>query len=323
VLKTEGNMNNELGLPLTLLRFNRNHEAAVIEVGTNHFGEVDRLCRIAEPQFGLLTNIGKEHLEFLRDLKGVAKAEGELVNYLQSKFGTMFLNTDDKYLKPMARKKNVKFFSYGSGGKADVKGKLNGYKGFYPEIEVKYKNIKITSQLNTIGYQSYLAALSAAAVGLYFGLRVSQIKEALSEYRLDSTKRNQLKNINGAWVIDDTYNSNPGSVKPALENLRAFRIKGRKFVVLADMLELGRSSTKEHREIGSLVKKLKFENLCTYGKESYQTFLAAKGVKNNYHFQDKKTLSEFLKLNLKKGDTALVKGSRSMKMEEVIESLSK
>ncbi len=323
VLKTEGNLNNELGLPLTLFRLKSDHEIAVIEVGTNHFGEIDRLCRIAEPQFGLLTNIGKEHLEFLRDLRGVAKAEGELVNYLQSKYGTMFLNADDMHLRKMAKKKNIKVFSFGSAGKVDVKGKVKRYKSFYPEIEVKYLKKKISTQLNTIGYQSYLAALGAAAVGLYFEVQSGDVKKALNEYRLNSNKRNQLRNISGAWIIDDTYNSNPGSVKPALENLRAFRINGSKFVVLADMLELGKSSIKEHREIGKLVRKLKFENLYTYGKDSYQTFLAAKGVKNNYHFQDKSTLSEFLKLNLKKGDAALVKGSRSMKMEEVIENLSK
>ena len=104
--------------------------------------------------------------------------------------------------------------------------------------------------------------------------------------------------------------------------MKAFKVRGRKFVVLGDMLELGKSSKKEHREIGKMVRKLKFENLYTYGRDSFETFLAAKGIKNNYHFSDKRTLTEFLKLNLKKGDAALIKGSRSMKMEEVSEGLS-
>lgn len=322
VLKTEGNLNNELGLPLTLFKLKSDHEIAVIEIGTNHFDEINRLCRITEPQFGLITNIGKEHLEFLENIRGVVKAEGELVSYLQSRFGTVFLNTDDKYLKPVALKKNIKVFTYGSSGKVDVKGRINGFKGFYPEIEISYLNKKIKTQLNTIGNQSYFSALSASAVGFYFEVPVNLIKTALRKYEHDSGKRNNLKNINGVWIIDDTYNSNPGSVGPALENMKAFRIKGRKFIVLGDMLELGKSSKKEHREIGKLVRKLKFENLYTYGKDSFETFLAAKGIKNNFHFSDKRSLTEFLKLNLKKGDAALIKGSRSMKMEEVLEGLS-
>jgi UDP-N-acetylmuramoyl-tripeptide--D-alanyl-D-alanine ligase len=127
--------------------------------------------------------------------------------------------------------------------------------------------------------------------------------------------------LHGTWIIDDTYNSNPDSVKAALENLKIYKTKGSKHIVLADMLELGKSNKKEHRGIGKLVKELGFRNLYTYGSESYETFLAAKEVKNNFYFSEKDTLIEFLKNTIKKNDIVLIKGSRSMKMEEVVEAL--
>lgn len=322
VLKTVGNLNNQLGVPLTLFRLRAEHEIAVIEIGTNHFGEVEKLCNIAEPQFGIITNIGKEHLEFLIDIKGAARAEGELAEYLKQVYGTFFLNADDKYLEKYRKYGNIKIFSFGFKGRAEVKAKVNGFKGFYPELEINFNNKKIKAQLKNIGYQSCNAALCAAAVGFYFEVPVRDIKQRISGYRIESNRRNQLKSINGIWVIDDTYNSNPDSVKAALENLKAYRTAGKKYVVLGDMLELGRSSKKEHAAIGKMVRQMKFESLLTYGPDSFNTFKAAKGVKNNFYFDDKQSMSGFLNLQLKKGDVVLVKGSRSMKMEDIINSIS-
>lgn len=322
VLKTEGNLNNAIGVPLTLFRLREEHNFAVIELGTNHFKEIEYLCRVAKPQFGVMTNIGKEHLEFLKDLKGVAKAEGELVEYLKQTYGTFFLNADDKYIVKMPDRSKMNVFSYGTKGRVDVKGKVKKFNTFYPEVEIKYYNKTIRTALKNIGFQSFNAALSAAAVGFYYDVPVSSIKKAISEYTIESGKRNQLKNVNGVWVIDDTYNSNPDSVISALDNLKAYKVKGNKYIILGDMLELGKSSKAEHKNIGKYIKKLKLDNLFTYGKDSYQTFLGAKGLKNNYHFEDKETLGRFVMLNIKRGDVVLIKGSRSMKMEEVIQKLS-
>ncbi|MCC7158542.1 MAG: UDP-N-acetylmuramoyl-tripeptide--D-alanyl-D-alanine ligase [Ignavibacteria bacterium] len=319
VLRTEGNLNNQLGVPLTLFRLNKRHEIAVIEVGTNHFGEVDLLCRMVKPQFGLITNIGKEHLEFLKDLRGAAKAEGELAEYLKEVHGTLFLNTDDKFLKKYKGSKDIKKFTYGFRGNTEVKGVVKKFNGFYPQIQIKYNNKIINTQLNTIGYQSCQAALSAAAVGFFFEVPVRSINKAVTRYKIESKKRNQLKSINGVWVIDDTYNSNPDSVKAALDNLKAFKTKGKKFVVLADMLELGKQSTKEHKDIGRIIKSMKFDNLFTYGKDSFSTHTGAKGTKNNFHFSDKYSMSILLRTMISKGDIVLFKGSRGMEMEEVIE----
>ncbi len=322
VLKTEGNLNNQFGVPLTLFRLNDDHEIAVIEVGTNHFGEVDKLCRIAEPQFGIITNIGREHLEFLKDINGAAKAEGELAEYLQLIYGTLFLNADDKYLEKYKRYKKIKTFSFGFSSRAEVTGRVNGFKKFFPQLEINYKSKKIKTQLKNIGYQSCNAALCAAAVGFYFEVPVRHIKKRVAGYKIESNRRNQLKSINGVWVIDDTYNSNPDSVKAALENMKAYSVTGKKYIVLADMLELGKTSKKEHCLIGELIKEMNFENLLTYGKDSYNTFKSARGIKNNLHFSDKDSLSAFLSRQLKRGDVVLVKGSRSMKMEDIVEKIT-
>ncbi len=321
VLKTEGNFNNEYGVPLTLFRLTNNHEFCVIETGANHFGEIDNLCNIAKPQFGIITNIGKEHLEFFKDVRGAAKAECEMIDYLYSNYGMLFLNKNDRYLSEKAAKTGIKNFSFGKSGKADVKGKFKKFDGFNPVVEIKYGKEKFSAKLKMIGSQSFEAALCASAVGFYFGMKKEQIKKALEKIDIIKNKRNELKNKNGVWLIDDTYNSNPDSVKAALDNMKRFKVKGKKYVVLADMLELGKVSKKEHNSIGKLIKELGFENLYTYGSESYNTFIGAKGLKNNFYFSDKQTLIEFLKLNLREGDLVLVKGSRSMKMEEVTEAL--
>jgi len=321
VLKTEGNFNNEYGVPLTLFKLNEKHEFCVIETGANHFGEIANLCSIAKPQFGLITNIGKEHLEFFKDLKGVAKAECEMVDYLYQNYGMYFLNKDDRYLTSKAGKSGIKCFTFGKKGKADVRGKIKSFNGFYPAAEFKNGKEKLTAKLKMIGSQSFEAAFCAVVVGFYFGVKTSQIKKALEETELHKSKRNELKYKNGVWVVDDTYNSNPDSAKMALENMKRFNIKGSKHIVLADMLELGKTGKKEHTAAGKLVKNLGFENLYTFGKESYNTFKGAKGLKNNFYFTDKQTLTELLRLNIKKGDIVLVKGSRSMKMEEVAKAL--
>ncbi len=320
VLKTEGNFNNRFGVPLTLFRLNRRHEIAVIELGTNQPGEIKLLSEITAPQFGLITNIGKEHLQYLKSIRGVTKEECELLEYLVKNNGMFFLNSDDKILVKENKKHRLNTFSFGTAGKkADVQGKLEGFRGFNPVIDIRYGKARISTRLSGPGKQSFNAALAAAAAGFYFDVPAGMIKRAVSGYRIESSKRNQLRISKGVRIIDDSYNSNPDSVKAALENLKAYNIQGNKFVVLADMLELGKSSLREHFEIGVLVKKLGFKNLFTYGKESFQTFSGAKGIKNNFHFNDKSVLAEMLKLKVKQGDVVLVKGSRSMKMETVVE----
>ncbi|MEO8209135.1 MAG: UDP-N-acetylmuramoyl-tripeptide--D-alanyl-D-alanine ligase [bacterium] len=325
VLKTEGNFNNHIGLPLTLLRLNEHHNFCVLEVGCSHFGEIKYLCEIAMPDYGLITNIGKEHLEFFKDLKGVAQAEFELFDYLKSKKETkIFLNSDDRFIKNYSKKINYeKKFTYSYKFDTDVKGRFKGYnKNFEPEIEISYREKEFKTFISTFGKHSIYNGLAAAATGLFFKVSQSKIKKALQNFKNVSPKRMEVMKVNKMTIINDTYNSNPESVKMGLETMLEFKTKGEKYAVLSDMLELGKVSKMEHSNIGKLAKKLKIKNLYTYGKESYNTFYNAGNLKNNFYFESKEDLIRMMKKNLKSGDVIYVKGSRGMKMEEVVKGIT-
>ncbi len=325
VLKTEGNLNNHLGLPMTLLNLNSRHEFCVLEVGCNHYGEVSYLCDVANPDSGLVTNIGREHLEFFGNLGGVAKAEFELYDFLQKKGeGKLFLNLDDKFIHKYSTKiPNDKRITYSYSFDSDIKGKFLGYsKEFQPRIQIRSKGRKFEVQVSTFGKHSVFNGLAAAAVGYSYGVTEAKIRKALKEFRQSSSKRMEITKSNGILIINDTYNSNPDSVKIGLETLMEADVKGEKHAVLADMLELGKASKKEHSEIGKFARKSGLNNLYTFGTESFETFLSASKIKNNFHFSDKQELAELLKKRLKKGDAVYVKGSRGMKMEEVVKSIT-
>jgi len=323
VLKTEGNFNNHIGLPLTLLRLDKSHDFAVLEVGCNHFGEIKYLCEIAKPNYGMITNIGREHLEFFKTVKGVAKAEFELYDYLRKNNGVCFCNVDDEYIKNYSAKlKKENKFTYSNKRSADVKGKFVKFnKNFEPELNISYKNNSFNITVATFGKHSVVNGLAAASVGLQFGVSPMKIKKALKEFKPTSSKRMEVIKKNGITIINDAYNSNPDSVKMGLETLKQFDTKGNKYAVLSDMLELGKASKKEHLYIGSLASSLKLENLFTTGQESLNTYKSAKGVKNNLYFGKKTDLISHLKNIIRKNDIIYVKGSRGMKMEEVVENL--
>ncbi|HMR39458.1 MAG TPA: UDP-N-acetylmuramoyl-tripeptide--D-alanyl-D-alanine ligase [Ignavibacteria bacterium] len=330
ILKSEGNFNNHIGLPLTLLRLKKSHEMCVLEVGCNHFGEIKYLCGIAEPGFGLITNIGKEHLEFFKTVEGVAKAEFELYDYLKKKEdGILFMNYDDKYInKYSGGIKNEKKFSYSYKFNTDVKGRFAGYSNdFEPAIEVSFgensKCKKFKTLISTFGKHSVYNGLAAAAAGIYFKVSPAKIKKALRNFKPASSKRMEVIRKNGMTIINDAYNSNPESVKMGIETMMEYRSKGNKYAVLSDMLELGKVSGKEHLEIGKFAVKAGLKNLFTYGKESKQTFTGASEIRNNLYFENKEDLIEVLRRNIKKDDVIYVKGSRGMKMEEVVNEIIK
>jgi len=250
------------------------------------------------------------------------RAEGELLHYIKKTYGTFFLNQDDELIRKMiSRSRFFHYFSYGTKKGSQVFGKLAGFDGFYPMVEICYRNKSLKTTLSSIGTQSFSSAICAAAVGFYFEVPLTQIKNALSEFRVITKRRNELINKNDIWIIDDSYNANPDSTRIALENLRRYRIKGEIHIVLGDMLELGAVSSKEHTRIGRMVSNMGFPNLYTFGPMSYAAHLAAKKVKNNFHFSDKQTLIELLKIRLKKGDLLFVKGSRGMRMDEVVDQM--
>lgn len=324
VLKSEGNFNNHIGLPLTLLRLKEKHNFCVLEVGCNHYGELNYLCGIAEPDYGLVTNIGKEHLEFFKDLRGVAKAEFELFDYLNLKKNTkLFLNIDDNFIRNYSRRvNNEKKFTYSYKHNSDVKGRFRDYnKNFEPEIEVEYAGKKFEISIATFGKHSIYNGLAAATVGLNFKVSKNKIKSALQNFKQTSSKRMEVLKIKGMTIINDTYNSNPESVMMGIDTMMEFKTGGEKFAVLSDMLELGKYSRSEHTDIGKFAVKKGVINLYTYGTESYHTFCNAKKIKNNFHFDSKTDMIKMLRKNINKGDVVYVKGSRGMKMEEVVNAL--
>ena len=324
VLSTEGNLNNHIGVPQTMFRLEKKHKAAVVEVGTNHAGEIAYLCEVLEPTHGLLTNIGHEHLEFFHDLNGVAKAEGELFAWLSKhakQGGTSavaFVNADDRRLaKQASRVKKKITYGFRTSGVA-VKGNILGFdRHGNGEVEGKPKGGKaFLVKLNVPGEHNAMNALAASAVGIAFKVPVSKIQKALAAFKAIS-KRMQVLHIAGVTVINDTYNANPDSVLAALWTLGTMKTSGKRIAVLGDMFELGSHSEEAHRSIGQAAGKAGVEYLLTHGANARLIHDAA-AVSFKAHYDQKNILSEYLCELLSAGDVVLVKGSRSMKMEDIV-----
>jgi len=316
VLCTQGNLNNQIGVPQTIFRLKPNHEIAVIEIGTNHFGELKCLCNVLQPTCGLITNIGREHLEFFKNLKGVSRAEGELFRYL-AQSGIGFVNVDDGYIVEQGKILKKKT-SYGfTKPRCTIRGKYLGVdKNGWVKFEVSAKSKKkFAVQLSMPGKHAMQNALAAAAVGLSFGVSQKDIQHALKNFA-PVGKRMERIDVGKVIILNDTYNANPDSVLSALETIQGMECKGKKIVVLADMLELGTASKKEHERIGKTIGSMGFEYLLTFGENARNIYEKA-DVKMKVHYDQKNILSEFAVELISDNDIILVKGSRGMKMEDV------
>ena len=324
VLSTEGNLNNHIGVPQTLFRLEKRHEIAVVEAGTNHPGELAYLCSILEPTHGLITGIGREHLEFFRTLRGVAKEEGALFDHLAGRQGSMaVVNADERRLTARARRVRRRF-TYGMTARGvDVRGTVlrvddrgcaslrclrrNGTRG-------------ITVQLGIPGLHHASNALAAAAVGYLFGVSSQKIRQALEDFR-PVGKRMEVKDLDGVTVFDDSYNANPDSTIAALRTLAAAHVAGKRVAVLGDMLELGAAAAREHARVGREASRLRIDYLLTFGSASKNTHEAA-GKSFAVHYDQKNILAEYLAELVAPGDAILVKGSRGMKMEDIVTFLA-
>ncbi|MFQ5824421.1 MAG: UDP-N-acetylmuramoyl-tripeptide--D-alanyl-D-alanine ligase [bacterium] len=318
ICKTEGNLNNHIGVPLSLFRLNKHHWASVLELGTNHFGELTRLCEITDPQYGLITNIGRGHLEFFGDLAGVARAKMELFEYLHPN-GIVFLNIDDPWIVKLAPK-FVKCITYGFKDEAKVFGEFTGSDDLgHPSFKVQGKLIKI----NLFGQHHLYNALAAVTVGLEFGINLDSIKSALEDIKLPS-KRMEVLRHKDIVILNDSYNANPDSTKAALKVLCQMTTPGKKIFVFGDMLELGKAAPAEHEKIGKSLKNFKVDAFLAYGPHSEAAVQEAQKLSKKIiaqHFTNKNDLITTLKELIQAGDILLVKGSRGMKMEEIIEKL--
>lgn len=320
VHKNKGNLNNHIGVPLSLLDLEATHTLAVIEMGTNHFGEIARLAEIAAPTHGLITNVGPAHLEFFGSLKGVSKAKRELWDYLEKNGQTAFVNVDDPNLR-----ENIpaveKIVTFGFEHPAQVRGIFTGMnEEGKPGFQVSNMNIN----LGIAGMHNIYNALAAVAVGLEFDLNMNQVKTALEQF-LPSAKRMEIVRKEGLVIINDCYNSNPESARKALQTLSQMDTKGQRIAVLADMLELGEWAEREHRAIGEFVVSMhNINHLLTFGPLSEMTAKAAfqSGLKCAMHFNDKDSLLEQLNEIMGNNDLVLIKGSRGMEMEYITTNIS-
>jgi UDP-N-acetylmuramoyl-tripeptide--D-alanyl-D-alanine ligase len=320
VLSTSGNLNNHIGVPQTIFGLHKKHEVAVVEIGTNHPGEIAALCNILEPTHGLVTNMGREHLEFFGSVEGVANEEGALFDFLsEHRKSVAFVNADDE--RVVARARQVKRRqTYGiDARKVDVRGRLLGLneRGCAGLDVERRKDAKRTMiQLAIPGEHHARNALAAAAVGIHFGVSLKKIRKALENFH-PASKRMEVVDLEGVMVFNDTYNANPDSVIAALRTLAAVNVSGKRIAVLADMRELGDRSAEEHTRIGREVAALGIDYLLTFGEHARYIGEATAGV-TVFHYDQKNVLAEYLAELISPGDAVLVKGSRAMKMEEVV-----
>ena len=317
VLRNEGTKNNHIGVPQTLLKLNPKHQICVLELGTNHKGEIALLAGIARPTVAVITNIGPSHLEFLGSLEGVFEAKREMLQYLDKGRGLIILNGDDEFLSKIKYKNIVK---YGFNKSNDI---------FAEAITPRFKRIdfvvnnKMVFELDLLGKHNIYNALAAIAIALNFGLSYKMIRKALLNYK-PTYMRLQPDNINGIEILNDSYNSNPSSMMRALETVKCYPGRA-KWIVSGDMLELGRESERFHKMIGESIAKYGFEGLVTFGELSKKTLSQAKanGMRKDrlWHCSTHDEIVKVLKKVVRKGDVVLLKGSRSMKMEKVLEKM--
>lgn len=316
--RTPGNLNNHIGVPLTLAGLQREHQVAVVEMGTNHFGEIAHLCTIAEPDYGLITNIGREHLEYFQDLQGVARAELELFDYLAEHDGTALVNIDDPTLRA-AKWGELRTLTFGFSEGAQVRG-VHATMG--EDGCAAFSVDGVSMRVPIPGAHNALNALAAVALGRQFGVSLPDARAGVESCGSIS-KRMQVERIAGVTVINDAYNANPDSMRAALDSLVAMPASkpARRVAVLGDMLELGAASIAAHREIGDKISRLALDAVFACGKAARELAAAIDRhrVSLVWHFDDKAELCTAVNQFLRSGDVVLVKGSRGMAMEQVVE----
>ncbi|NVO32395.1 UDP-N-acetylmuramoyl-tripeptide--D-alanyl-D-alanine ligase [Hymenobacter lapidiphilus] len=310
---TKGNLNNHIGVPLTLLSIRPGaHELAIIEMGANHQGEIEELCQLAEPTHGLITNIGKAHLEGFGGVEGIAKGKGELFRFLEQVGGTAFVNTLDARLPGLAAP---------VAERVTYPGPTDTYParllGAAPAVVMELYDGQVVEAKITGGY-NFANLAAAAAVGAYFGVPAEAIADALAAYE-PSNNRSQLVRTSRNELVLDAYNANPSSMAAALGSFAARPgDPAAKVVILGDMFELGTESGDEHRSLGRLVQGLPFGTVILIGPELAQ---AAALDSSMLHFATKPEAATWLRANPLANRQVLVKGSRGMGLETLVELL--
>lgn len=319
---TPGNLNNHIGLPLTLLGMEGNEQVLVAEMGANHANEIKRLAEIARPGIGVVTNVGPAHLAFFGSLKGVAAAKSELLGALPED-GTAVLPADDEYIDFLRGKTRAAVVTFGFAENADMRVEREerltgaGYRFAIGAVE---------TEMPLCGRHHLLNAAAAAAVGRALDVAAPAISSAIAAYRAVDG-RGVVYRLDGITFVDDSYNANPASLKAAVDAFMEMPIEGKRYLVLGDMLELGESSGALHREAGVYCGRAGVDGLFTLGEETVELNRAAseqrKAPSDISHFVDVDTLARHLDGFLSAGDGVLVKGSRGLAMERVIAAIEK
>lgn len=319
---TEGNLNNHIGVPLTLLRIPKETEVAIVEMGANKVGDIEELCSIAEPNYGMITNIGNAHLEGFGGYEGVLRGKTELYQSLIKNKGTVFINSNDNVLMNMTKRfEKDKVIKYGTD-KSENYYSAALLKSVPTIIYQDENNHQITTQL--IGAYNFSNILAALAFGKYFGLSNTEMNNGISAY-LPKNNRSQVEERTATQniLILDAYNANPDSMKAALLHLEEIPSNGKpKTAILGDMFELGRASFTKHKEILDFALQLKIDKLIVCGKEFTKAKTAGNLISSLImSFEDKHQLSKYLEENPIKESIVLLKGSRGIGLETIVSYL--
>ncbi|MBW1822158.1 MAG: UDP-N-acetylmuramoyl-tripeptide--D-alanyl-D-alanine ligase [Deltaproteobacteria bacterium] len=322
-LSSRANFNNEIGLPLTLLKLDHGHKCAVVELGMNAPGEIARLGEICTPDIGVITNIGPAHLKGVGSIEGVMRAKGELLDKIKAG-GTAVLNADDHRVLHLAGKATANVIFFGMSDEATIRAETILEKDLCTSFTLVLPDETISIYLKIPGIFMVSNALAAAAVGYKLGLSAKEIKTGLEDFKPVGQRMNILHMGSGVNLIDDTYNANPGSMEAALKTLATLKKNNRGIFVVGDMFELGRHAEKMHEEIGVLAADSDISILYATGEfaETVASGAARGGMKSEGIFTgSKKDILDDLTGRLRANDWILVKGSRGMRMEEIVKGL--
>ncbi len=310
---TPGNYNNHIGVPLTILGIPENTEIAIIEMGANHIGEIAQLCQIAQPDYGIITNIGNAHLEGFGSYEGVIKAKSELYHYIRSVNGKVFVNADDELLMQLSN--DISRITYGTR-RADIVGTLLHD---IPFIKMQWQRHgkQYTVQSSLFGQYNFYNLLAGITIGSYFNVTPEKINESVSTFRSDNNRSEIRQTQQQNTLILDAYNANPSSMQQAITAFSQFNVAN-KVLILGDMFELGKFSTEKHTEILQLVTQNRFNQVLLCGKEFFK-------LKNQFpaftFFESTGDLLQYLQNNRLQQQHILIKGSRSMQLEKTAEWL--
>lgn len=316
VMHTEANYNNDVGVPKTLLRLTADDEIAVVEMGASHPGDIKKLVDYVEPTCGLITNVGRAHLQGFGSFEGVMKTKGELYDFLKAHEGLVFLNTSNEHLVDMAKQRELeRIISYGTDGDAQVQGEVGVCEPFLTfswHVDGQPNVYEVHTHL--VGTYNMDNMLAAIAVGLHFDVAPQQICHALESYQ-PSNNRSQLEQTERNWLIVDAYNANPTSMAAALDNFRRITVKQPKMVILGDMRELGSVSQEEHQKVVDTLRKDDFSKVWLVGEEFGKTDCDFR------KFKDVEEVKAAIAKEQPQGYYILVKGSNSIKLFQLPELL--